>query len=193
MTATYDEELRAYAPRHGGWIRLRTGLDGSGRIVAHAAELRFDGGAYAAAKPLPETHRSPGGLDVMAPYDVPAVRIDMRTVYTNTVPGGHMRCPGELQAAFASESHVDRLAAAAGLDPIEFRRRNVVRDGSVSVDGRADRAADGGRGARRPWQSRAPSELPADHGYGVAIVARRMEGGRQSVTLRPRPTAGSRS
>jgi CO/xanthine dehydrogenase Mo-binding subunit len=185
MTAAYDEELRAYAPRHGGRIRLRTGLDGGGRILAHAADLWFDGGAYAAAKPLPELIL-PGGLDILAPYDVPAVRLHLRTVYTNAVPGGHMRCPGELQAAFASESHVDRLAAASGLDPIEFRRRNVVRDGSVSIVG--ERIA-------RPMAAEvlevlareAPPTLEPDEGFGVALVARRMEGGRQSLTLRIAP------
>ncbi|HET9457662.1 MAG TPA: xanthine dehydrogenase family protein molybdopterin-binding subunit [Candidatus Limnocylindrales bacterium] len=182
FVAAYDEELRAYAPRHGGSIRLRTGLEREGRIVAHAADLLFDGGAYAGAKPLPELIL-PGGLDVMAPYDVPALRIVMRTVYTNSVPGGHMRCPGELQAAFASESHVDRLAAAVGLDPVEFRRRNIVREGSVSVQGeriRQPMAAE----VLDALASGAPAGLPSDHGFGVALVARRMEGGRQSVTLR---------
>jgi CO/xanthine dehydrogenase Mo-binding subunit len=185
LIAAYDEELRAYAPRHGGRIRLRTGLDRDGRIVAHAAEVLFDGGAYAAAKPLPELIL-PGGLDVLAPYDVPRMRIDLRTVYTNTLPGGHMRCPGELQAAFASESHMDRLAAASGLDPIELRRRNVVRPGSVSVVGdriRQPMAAE----VLESVAALAPVGLPPDHGFGVALVARRMEGGRQSITLRAAP------
>ncbi len=188
LIASYDEELRAYAPRHGGHIRLRTGLDRDGRIVAHAAELRFDGGAYAGAKPLPELIL-PGGLDVLAPYDVPVMRIDQRTVYTNTLPGGHMRCPGELQAAFAGESHVDRLAAASGLDPIEFRRRNAVRPGSVSVVGdriRQPMAAE----ILEAIAERAPENVPAGHGFGVALVARRMEGGRQSITLRAAPDGG---
>jgi CO/xanthine dehydrogenase Mo-binding subunit len=181
MIAGYDEELRAYAPRHGGRLRLRTALAEDGRILAHDADLLFDGGAYAAAKPLPELIL-PGGLDVLAPYDVPVVRIRLRTAYTNTVPGGHMRCPGELQAAFAGESHVDRLAASVGLDPVEFRRRNVVRTGAVSAVGEQ---------IRRPMADAVlaelaatlPAGLPPDTGAGIALVARRMEGGRQAVTI----------
>jgi CO/xanthine dehydrogenase Mo-binding subunit len=181
MAARYEEELRAYAPRHGGRIRLRSAVDRDGRILAHDADLLFDGGAYAAAKPLPELIL-PGGLDVMAPYDLPALRIRVRSVYTNTIPGGHMRCPGELQAAFASESHVDGLARAAGLDPLEFRRRNVVRAGAVSAIGER---------IRRPMAAEvldvlaaeAPAGRAAGRGFGVALVARRMEGGRQAVRL----------
>jgi CO/xanthine dehydrogenase Mo-binding subunit len=181
MTAGYDEELRAYAPRHAGRLRLRSALAEDGRILAHDADLLFDGGAYAAAKPLPELIL-PGGLDVLAPYEVPALRIRLRTVYTNTVPGGHMRCPGELQAAFAGESHVDRCAAAVGLDPIEFRRRNVVRPGSVSAVGERIRQPMA-EAVLAELAAAVPAALPPDSGAGIALVARRMEGGRQSVTL----------
>ena len=179
----YDEEFRAYGPRHGGHLRMRTAVGADGRILAHDADILFDGGAYAAAKPVPELI-TPGALDSMAPYDIPALRIRVRVVYTNTVPGGHMRCPGEFQAAFASESHVDELAAATGLDPIEFRRRNVVGQGSTSAVGELIRRPMAGP-VLEALAAQAPVGGSAGRGFGVALVARRMEGGQQSVGLRP--------
>jgi CO/xanthine dehydrogenase Mo-binding subunit len=183
LAVGYDEELRAYGPRHGGHLRLRTAVDADGRIVAHDADILLDGGAYAAAKPVPELI-TPGALHSMAPYDIPALRIRVRVVYTNTVPGGHMRCPGELQAAFASESHVDELAAATGLDPIEFRRRNVLSEGSSSAVGELIRRPMAGP-VLEALAAQAPVGGSPSRGFGVALVARRMEGGQQSVGLRP--------
>jgi CO/xanthine dehydrogenase Mo-binding subunit len=94
-----------------------------------------------------------------------------------------MRCPGELQAVFASESHVDLMADAIGVDPLEFRRRNAVRPGSISShherirDPRALEVID-------RLAALAPRDLPAGRGFGVAVVARRMEGGRQQISAR---------
>ena len=183
MISTYEEELSGYAPRHGGRLVLRSAVDATGRIVAHDADLVFDGGAYAAAKPIPELI-PPGGIDVMAPYDIPNIRIRVRAVYTNTVPGGHMRCPGEVQAAFASESHVDGIVHALDLDPIEFRRRNAAREGSTSAMGQRIRGPMAVPVLERLAMARvAPSG--GDRGFGVAIVARRMEGGRNTIVARP--------
>lgn len=179
--ASYAEELTAYAPRHAGRLRLRTAVDADGRIVAHDAQIDFDGGAYAAAKPLPELIL-PGALDVLAAYHVPHRRIRTRVVYTNTVPGGHMRCPGELQAAFAGESHVDAIARELGFEPIAFRRRNAA--GPETVTAHHQRI-------RTPMAvevlDRLERELPGasrDGGRGVALVARRMEGGRGAMRAR---------
>ena len=76
-----------------------------------------------------------GGLSTLAAYRVPQTRLELVTAYTNNVPGGHMRAPGEVQALFAGESHVEMIASALGIDPIELRLRNVVRDGEVNAIG----------------------------------------------------------
>ncbi len=195
---SYADELQSANPRHGGFIRLRTGVDGAGRIVGHAAEFRFDGGAYAAAKPMPEL-TPPGPLACLGAYDIEHIRIEATVYYTNTVPAGHMRSPGEVQAAFAGESHIDVIASELGIDPVEFRRRNAARPGTSDVVGRrirdaraaellglvdahrAERATDRGRlgeaasdgDDQRPWRL----------GRGVSLTARHMEGGRMSVRL----------
>ena len=97
-----------------------------------------------------------------------------------------MRCPGELQAAFASESHVDRLAAAAGLDPIEFRRRNVAREGATSAVGERIRqpmaaaVLEPSRG-RRPR----PSVRGADTAWPSSRDGWRAGGSRSSMSVAP--------
>ncbi|MGH2406522.1 MAG: xanthine dehydrogenase family protein molybdopterin-binding subunit, partial [Candidatus Limnocylindrales bacterium] len=192
---TYAEELQAANPRHGAIITLRSGVDGSGRIVAHAADFRFDGGAYAAGKPIPDL-TPPGPLATLGAYDIDAVCVEVTVYYTNTVPAGHMRCPGQVQADFAGESHIDLISAALGVDPVAFRRRHAARDGASDVVGRrirdpraaalldlleADRAAIApdrspalDRGASRSWR----------RGRGVSLTARHMEGGRMAIRLR---------
>jgi CO/xanthine dehydrogenase Mo-binding subunit len=192
---SYADELQAANPRHGATITLRTGIDRSGRIVAHAAEYRLDGGAYAAAKPMPEL-TPPGPLATLSAYDIENVRVEATVYYTNTVPAGHMRSPGEVQAAFAGESHIDMIAAAIGLDPIAFRRLNAAREGTTDVAGRPirhPRAVELLDLLEADRVERSASGVPAQpiasggswrRGRGVALTARHMEGGRMTVRLR---------
>ena len=100
----------------------------------------FDGGAYASAKPLPHLVLA-GATATLSAYRVPSARIEVTTVYTNTVPCGHMRSPGEVQALFAGESHVDMIAAELGIDPLELRLRNAIRDGDEGLTGKRFREA----------------------------------------------------
>ena len=147
--------------------------------MAHDADLIYDGGAYAAAKPIPDLI-PPGGTDILSAYDVEDVRIRIRSVYTNTVPGGHMRCPGEVQANFAGESHVEMMATALGMDPLEFRAQNAVRGGSVSAAGERFRASAANEVLTRLAEQR-PRPGSPDEGVGYALIARRQEGGRMSI------------
>lgn len=184
---SYADELASANTRHASTVRLRTGVQRDGTFVAHAAELLFDGGAYAAAKPV-DGLILPGGLATMSAYAIPHSRIEMTTVYTNTVPGGHMRSPGEVQAVFAGEAHVDQIAARLGMDPIELRRRNVVGDGGTNAAGkRFSRplgqdvlaAAEDAIGWHTP---RSPGR-----GLGLALCQRSAGTGRGGVILRARP------
>lgn len=125
---SYLEDMQTSTTRHAATIRLRTGVDAEGRFVAHQAEVLLDGGAYAAGKALPPLVPI-GAIGTLGPYFVPNTSITLTTVYTNTLPGGHMRAPGEVQAQFAGESHVDMIARELGVDPLEFRVRNALRAG----------------------------------------------------------------
>ena len=100
---SYVEELSGAGPRHAAELTLRTAVSADGTFLAHEADVVFDGGAYAAGKAAPDLVPH-GGLDTMSAYSIPTTRHRLRTVYTNSVPGGHMRAPGEVQAVFAGET-----------------------------------------------------------------------------------------
>lgn len=180
----YAEELATTNPRHASRIRLRTGVDADGRIVAHASSAVFDGGAYAAGKPTPRLMVE-GGVQTLEGYRVPASRHEASVVYTNQVPGGHMRAPGQPQNVFASESHLDLIARELGIAPLELRRRNAARTGDPITSGVPWHGPD-----LRALLDRAASEIGADrtrepgHGVGFALGVRHVGTGSTTIALR---------
>src|SRR5262249_51115064 len=92
----------------------------------------FDSGAYGAFKPnafLNGPHLSAG------PYNIPHVFIEEHMVYTNKIPCGHMRSPGDPQGFFANESQMDLVARKLRMDPIKFRQKNFMHDGDIDPTG----------------------------------------------------------
>ncbi len=128
MVMTYTEELMAGNPRHPTSVFLRTGVTEEGQIVARQAKVVFNSGAYAAFKPVPFVN-IPGAKDSAGVYGTPNIRIDAYSVYSNCVPSGHFRAPGDLQVNFAVESSMDMIAEDLGLDRLEFRKKNLLKDG----------------------------------------------------------------
>jgi CO/xanthine dehydrogenase Mo-binding subunit len=131
--ATYTEELRRGPTRHRASLKLRSAIDENGRFIAHTSTVLYDGGAYAAAKPMATL--LPGSSYGSIPYCIPNVRVELRGVYTNTLPAAHVRAPADLQTFTAWEQHVDLIARELGRDPIAFRLNNVVRDGDTLFSG----------------------------------------------------------
>src|ERR1700704_3320297 len=131
---------------------------------------------YAAGKPSPNL--VVGAHTTLMAYHVPVTRLKVKTVYTNSIPGGSMRAPGDPQSMFASECHVDMIAAALGIDSIELRRRNALRDGEASVTGelvhrsRALQVLDALE-RESGWKTL----LPAGRGRGVALGVRHIGAG----------------
>lgn len=134
MVMDYVEELTAGNPRHAAVIQLKTGVKRDGTLVAHQARVVFDSGAYGGFKPVPTVNLG-GAAKSGGPYKIPHVHIEGLQVYTNTIPGGFMRAPGEPQAVFAIESHIDCIARQLGRDPVEFRLQNLVQDGDEMPTG----------------------------------------------------------
>jgi CO/xanthine dehydrogenase Mo-binding subunit len=128
MVMTYAEELQAGNPRHPSIVTIRTGVKKNGRICAREAKAIFNSGAYGAFKPTPPVNL-PGSLAAIGPYAIPNGKIHAYSVYTNSVPCGHMRAPGEAQVTFAQESSIDMIAHDLGISPDEFRRMNLIKDG----------------------------------------------------------------
>src|SRR5216683_1609639 len=104
MAMTYPEELMAGNPRHAATILVRTGVSNDGRILARWVRGYFASGGYAAFKPSTDTTLPGFKRGAIGPYEVPVHRAECHIIYTNTVPGGHMRSPGEAQAAHAVEA-----------------------------------------------------------------------------------------
>lgn len=128
----YDraEDLAATTKRHPARIRHRTALDAEGRLLAMDIDVATDGGAYST---LSSTVLSRATLHSPGPYVCPNVRIRSHGWATNTVPYGAFRGFGAPQAIFAIERHMDEIAAALEMDPVELRRRNFLHDGDTTA------------------------------------------------------------
>jgi CO/xanthine dehydrogenase Mo-binding subunit len=179
---TYAEEL-GYAPtRHAATVTLKTAVDRDGRFVAHQSDVLFDGGAYAGGKVIPWL--VPGFGYSAVPYHVPNLQILARTVYTNQLPGAHVRAPVDLQVFFAWEQHVEVIAEALGIDPLELRLRNVVTSGQRAMTGEvmaevsAPRVLETLRRAVRYGEPRPPGR-----GLGIALTCRHTLGLVTSIKL----------
>ncbi len=138
----YDrhESLIAHPKRHATQIRVKIGARRDGRLTAVETELYGDTGAYAS---LGEKVMTRATTHSAGPYEVPHCRADCYAMYTNNPPAGAFRGFGVTQAAFAIESMMDTLAVHLGLDPIELRRRNALRPGSVTNTGQVLRESVG--------------------------------------------------
>ncbi len=134
MVMRYTEELMAGNPRHPAVITLRTGVTRDGRMVARRVTALYNSGAYAAFKPAPSVNLGGAGMGAGV-YRIPHLLIESFCVYTHNIPCGHFRSPGEPQMVFAEESHMDMIAAKLKLDPADFRRRNLLKDGDVLPNG----------------------------------------------------------
>jgi CO/xanthine dehydrogenase Mo-binding subunit len=132
----YDrvEDMLATTKRHPAIIRHRTGVTRDGRLTAIDVEAIFDGGAYAT---LSGVVLSRGVIHAAGPYRCGHVRIRGRAVMTNTPPNGAFRGFGAPQTQFATEVHMDRIAAALGLDPVRIREINALRPGDSTEGMRA--------------------------------------------------------
>jgi xanthine dehydrogenase molybdenum-binding subunit len=126
------EEFVASPTREPCAIRLRTGADVSGRLLARDAHVTIDNGAYVSwGSTTPYVMLA----TVAGLYRVPNVRFDTTIVYTNNPYSGSMRGYGNLESTFAVESQMDELADRLGLDRLEIRRRNVSKSGDVNPQG----------------------------------------------------------
>ena len=181
----YADDLQATNTRHAATITLRTGVDREGRILAHESSVVFDGGAYAAGKPV-ATLMPGDAMLTLAGYRVPAARVEAMTVYTNQVPAGHSRAPGQPQNAFAAESHMDLIARDIGIDPLALRERNAVRDGDVDVTGKPWHGTDGPALLARLRTAARGGQTGTDgaRGTGFALGVRHVGRGRASMVLR---------
>jgi xanthine dehydrogenase D subunit len=126
------ESFLGHVHRHPATIWMRHHATADGEIVKIEARMVFDGGAYASTSSAvlinAVTH-------TQGPYRCPNAVVDGYAVRTNHLPCGAMRGFGVVQACFAHESQMDKLALACGLDPVEIRLRNAMRTGDTLITG----------------------------------------------------------
>ena len=127
MVYSREESFFGHVHRHPATMRYEHGVSAGGRLVYVKAEVYFDGGAYASSTAAVVGN---GGTMGFGPYVLPNASMDCYGVYTNNPPCGAMRGFGAVQTGFACESQMDRCADALGLDPVEFRLRNAMSEGS---------------------------------------------------------------
>ena len=134
MILDYAEELTAISHRHPAVITLRTGVDSDGKLCALHARAIFSGGGYAALKANAEVTVQ-GPRRVASYYRIPAIQVETICAYTNQVPCTQTRTPGSPQTTFAMESQIDIIARELGMNPVEFRMKNLLDDGDATPFG----------------------------------------------------------
>jgi CO/xanthine dehydrogenase Mo-binding subunit len=136
MIMTYAEELLAGDPRHSSVIKIKSGVKKDGTLTARETEVLFNSGAYASFKPGDPPNLG-GATFTNGVYHIPNYSIRSYGVYTNSVPCGYYRAPGQPQAVFAAESHMDLIAKKLHMDPLQLRLKNLMHDGEKLAGGRA--------------------------------------------------------
>jgi len=133
-----EEFIAVDKVHHPMVIELETGVKDDGTITARRARVVLDSGAYVGDALFASEI---GLMMVTGAYRIPNVNASVHTVYTNKTPAGSVRAPGGPQICWAVEQHTDVLAARVGLDPRDFRRRNLVIEGDTGPTGqRFDRS-----------------------------------------------------
>ena len=173
VALTVEEAFKTIR-RHSARCTVKTGVMNDGKFVARECLIHLDTGAYADNGPLVADRAAER---VMGAYHWDNVKIKSYAVYTNSTPAGSFRSIGAPQAAWASESQVDIIADALGLDPLEIRLKNLVIKGEEFRPDRRPLDADPAAGLRLAAQAigmnldREPedqdSELPIKIGRGI--------------------------
>ena len=126
------EEQFYMVTRHATTLRIKSGVTNDGKLTARQCEIWWNGGAYADIGPR-VTQKS--GFTAPGPYDIDNVHIDSYALYTNLPPAGALRGFGIPQLVWAYESHTDMIARAMDIDPLAFRRKNLLKNGRPQATG----------------------------------------------------------
>jgi CO/xanthine dehydrogenase Mo-binding subunit len=185
MTTCEDELTSAY-PRQATVVTLKTAVDREGRLLAREGRIIVDCGAFAGSGP----GTAAISLQIMAgPYKTPVLALEGIAVYTNKVPSGSFRAPAGPMANFAVESQMDIIARDLGIDPLEIRLRNIVREGDLGPSGEIHKSVSIEECLRRAadaigWEQRNPEP---GRGKGIACSWWMTTGGSSGVYVKINP------
>jgi len=173
LRLTREEEFYTAFVRQGVVLHIKLGCDREGRVLAMENKFYWDGGAYTE---YGVNVTRAAGYSSTGPYEIPNVKTDSMCIYTNHPVGGPMRGFGHPEIHAGIEQCMDELAIEIGMDPVEFRRINCLKENSILVTGgkmhatglpecleRAARAID--------WGTKSPPSAPNKRrGKGIAIM-----------------------
>jgi CO/xanthine dehydrogenase Mo-binding subunit len=123
-----EESIIGHHKRHPMVLKAIWGARADGKLLAAQVEVVADAGAYAYTSTKVQGNCT---LCCTGPYEIPNVKVDTYTIFTNNVPGGAFRGFGGPQGEFLAEMQMGKLAEKLGLDPVELRVKNVMREGSI--------------------------------------------------------------
>jgi CO/xanthine dehydrogenase Mo-binding subunit len=129
IVLTREETFTSSLMKHQAVVTVKTGVKKDGTITASQSKLIYNTGAYAEKGPTVTLHGCESGV---GPYKIPNVKVEGYTVYTNRPVAGALRGYGLPQSSFAHESLIDMIAAKMGWDPVEFRLKNALEEGSIN-------------------------------------------------------------
>ncbi|MBQ11259.1 MAG: hypothetical protein CMJ45_06910 [Planctomyces sp.] len=178
LVNTREETFTLNGPRQATNIHLRTGVTKDGRIIAREAFSIFDVGAYLGAGP------NSGVGHALGAYDIPNFRLRSYGVYTNKLYVGSYRASGVADMNFAVESHTDTIAREMGIDPLEFRMKNALKEGDLAVSG-ATLPAHGLMQTMEAIKERLglPKKLEEGRGVGIAVGEWRSGSGPSTASI----------
>ncbi|WP_329024579.1 xanthine dehydrogenase subunit D [Streptomyces sp. NBC_00690] len=173
------ESFFGHVHRHPATLTYEHGATKDGKLTHVKCRIVLDGGAYASSSPAVVGNAASLGI---GPYVVDDVDIETIALYTNNPPCGAMRGFGAVQACFAYEAQMDRVAAELGLDPVEFRQRNAMSQGTIMPTGqRVDFPAPVAELLRRVKARPLPPERQWETA-GAAADVRALPGGLSNTT-----------
>ncbi|MSO94664.1 MAG: xanthine dehydrogenase family protein molybdopterin-binding subunit [Thermoleophilia bacterium] len=162
------EEFFAVGHRREGMvIEFESGARSDGTLLARKARLVLDKGAYCGEGGF---FSEMAAMHALGPYELENVNIQSSLVYSNNQPSSSIRAPTAPQVCWALEQHMDELAAALGMDPIDLRRKTLIETGSVTATGQVLEQI-----AMKETLEKAVEligygqELPEDEAIGVAV------------------------
>jgi xanthine dehydrogenase D subunit len=172
------ESFFGHVHRHPARLYYEHGATRDGKLTHVKCRIVLDGGAYASASPAVVGNASSLGV---GPYRVDDVEIEAIALYTNNPPCGAMRGFGAVQACFAYEAQMDKVAKELGLDPVEFRQRNAMEQGTLMPTGQpVDSPAPVAELLRRVKAMPMPPERQWESSEGADV--RQLPGGLSNTT-----------
>ena len=172
-----QESIIGHGKRHQAVLRAKWGATREGKLIAIENEIIGDAGAY-----MYTTNKVLGNSTITCtgPYFIPNVKTDVYGVYTNNVPGAAFRGFGAPQALFMTELQMDKLAEKLGMDPVEFRLKNALKDGDtlgvgtpspspVSVIECIEATRDKFEWDSEKWKAESPSHLKRGRGFAAGF------------------------